>query len=59
MLQTLINLNDPEFLKDRRKSYRALRTNTPIIATELDGEKAIVLTRYQDVDTVKIGRAHV
>ena len=52
MLQTLINLNDPEFLQDRRKSYRALRTNTPIIATELDGEKAIVLTRYQDVDTV-------
>ena len=52
MLPTLINLNDPEFLKDRRKSYRALRTNTPIVATELDGEKAIVLTRYQDVDTV-------
>jgi cytochrome P450 len=51
-MQTLINLNDPEFLKDRRKSYRALRTNTPVIATELDGEKAIVLTRYQDVDAV-------
>ena len=52
MLQTLVNLSDPEFLKDRRKSYRDLRTNTPVIATELDGEKAIVLTRYQDVDTV-------
>lgn len=51
-MQALINLNDPEFLKDRRKGYRALRTNTPIIATELDGEKAIVLTRYQDVDRV-------
>jgi cytochrome P450 len=47
-----INLTDPEFLKDRRKSYRALRTNTPVIATELDGEKAIVVTRYQDVDAV-------
>jgi cytochrome P450 len=51
-MQTLVNLNDPGFLKDRRKSYRALRTDTPIVATELDGEKAIVLTRYQDVDKV-------
>jgi len=51
-MQTLLNLNDPEFLRDRRKSYRALRTNTPIIATELDGERAIVLSRYQDVDKV-------
>ena len=51
-MQPFVSLNDREFLKDRRKSYRALRTNTPIIATELDGEKAIVLTRYQDVDTV-------
>jgi cytochrome P450 len=51
-MQPLINLNDPKFLKDRRESYRALRTKTPIIATELDGETAIVLTRYQDVDAV-------
>jgi cytochrome P450 len=51
-MQTLVNLNDPDFLKDRRRSYRALRADTPIVATELDGEKAIVLTRYQDVDKV-------
>jgi cytochrome P450 len=51
-MQTLINLNDPGFLRDRRKSYRALRTNTPVAVTELDGEKAIVLSRYQDVDKV-------
>jgi cytochrome P450 len=48
----LIKLNDPQFLEDRRKSYRDLRTKTPIIATELDGEEALVLTRYQDVDAV-------
>jgi cytochrome P450 len=51
-MQTLVNLNTPEFLKDRRTSYRALRTNTPVVATELDGETALVLTRYQDVDAV-------
>jgi cytochrome P450 len=51
-MQPLVSLNDPEFLKDRRRSYRGLRTNTPVAVTELDGEKAIVLTRYQDVDKV-------
>lgn len=51
-MQPLVSLSDPEFLKDRRRSYRGLRTNTPVALTELDGEKAIVLTRYQDVDKV-------
>jgi cytochrome P450 len=51
-MQTLVHLNDPDFLKDRRRGYRGLRTNTPVAVTELDGEKAIVLTRYQDVDKV-------
>jgi cytochrome P450 len=58
-MQTLINLNDPEFLKDRRSSYRALRTNTPVAVTELDGEKALVLTRYQDVDKVTKSAASI
>ena len=48
----LIDLNDPEFLANRRESYRALRTHAPVSWTELDGEIAMVLTRYGDVDAV-------
>jgi cytochrome P450 len=51
-MQPFVSLNDREFLKDRRRSCRSLRMNAPVAITELDGEKAIVLTRYQDVDTV-------
>jgi cytochrome P450 len=51
-MQPFVSLNDREFLKDRRRSYRSLRMNAPVAVTELDGEKAIVLSRYQDVDTV-------
>lgn len=51
-MENVIDLNGPEIVKDRRKSYRALRTNTPIAVTELDGEKVVVLTRYRDVDAV-------
>ena len=58
-MQNIVNLNDPEFLKDRRSSYRDLRTNTPVAVTELDGEKALVLTRYQDVDKVTKSAASI
>src|SRR5882757_10194189 len=51
-MQPFVSLNDREFLKDRRRSYRSLRMNAPVAVTEIDGEKAIVLSRYQDVDTV-------
>ena len=51
-MPNLIDLNDPEFLKDRRKSYRDLRTDAPVSWTELDGEMTLVLTRYSDVDAV-------
>ena len=58
-MRPVVDLNDPEFIKDRRNSYRALRMNAPIAVTELDGEKAIILSRYRDVDTVTRSLASV
>lgn len=51
-MESMIDLNAPEFVKNRRENYRALRTNAPFAVTELDGEKVVVVTRYGDVDAI-------
>jgi cytochrome P450 len=48
---TTIDLNDPAFLADRRASYRRLRTHSPIVRSELNGEPVVVISRYRDVDS--------
>ena len=47
-----IDLSDPEFLKDRRKSYRTLRTTAPVAFTVLKGEETVVLSRHRDVEAL-------
>lgn len=38
------------FFADRYPTYRMLRDDFPRFATEIDGERSIMLTRYADVD---------
>jgi len=51
-MNTRIDLSAAAFLRDRRHSYRRLRTETPLAVTELNGEETVVLTRYRDVDAL-------
>jgi cytochrome P450 len=47
-----LDLSDPVFLQNRRDSYRRLRNDDPIARTELNGEKTVVLTRYEDITAI-------
>jgi cytochrome P450 len=51
-MRNTLDLSEPGFLRNRRESYRLLRRTNPVAVTELNGEKTVVLTRYQDVDAV-------
>jgi len=51
-MTTPLDLNDPTFLTNRRASYRTLRRTMPFAETELNGEKTVVLTRFQDLDAI-------
>ncbi|WP_160299224.1 cytochrome P450 [Sphingomonas sp. SRS2] len=51
MLET-VDLDDPNFLNDRRGSYRKLRTESPVALANMNGEPAVVVTRYNEVSNI-------
>lgn len=51
MLQK-IDLSAPAFLSDRRTGYRAFRESTPVALAEINDEEVIVLSCFDDAETL-------
>jgi cytochrome P450 len=47
---TTPDLASAAFFVDHYPTYRTLRDHFPVFHTEVDGEKCVILSRYQDVD---------
>jgi cytochrome P450 len=47
-----LSLSDPEFLGDRRESYRTLRQTAPVAPTILNGEATVVISRFRDAESL-------